>query len=184
MPKRNSRKRSKKSRVPRSIPVGNLLIHTKEYSAVATTTTSASGLFELTQVALNVRSSNLGLLIAALGAQYEKWRIHSIRCQFRSWLPTTVGGASAMAYFPDPTLTPTTWAEMIGSENSLQKRPWDSFQLKCRVSKQWFFCALKNTEQRLSDIGSVCHATQAYASALEPGNINFELVIEFAGPLE
>lgn len=165
------------------MPLGNTVLHVRGQAGMALTTTSSSGLFELSQFAINFRSSNISPFLQIVGANFQKFRILSLIATACSYLPTTVGGICAFGYFPDPYLTPTDFDQVVSAQNSKVFKPYQNISFKLRVSKAWFYVALENSEQRLSDVGSLVHVTQEFTSALVPGTIIFNCSVEFSTPI-
>jgi hypothetical protein len=178
--KKSNKKNTKISRPLKSLPPGHSMTHLKDESAVTVTTTSNSGLFELTQVAINMRSSNLGPNWVNVASDFLMFRVIRGVIKFRSSQPTTDVGMLAMSYFADPYTTPTTFQEVNAGIHAVSSRLYANLSVKV-PSSGWLYVNLQNTEQRLSDHGSIVLASQFTTTAITPGILVSDFVIEFKG---
>lgn len=186
MPRKRTYKK-KSSRKVRKVSPGSLIkpghafVHLRDQTAPIAST-SSSGLFELTQVAINFRSTNLGAYLLAIAENFTMYRIHSLKVKYLSLTATSIDGMWAMCYLDDPFQTVTTIEEICANENAKTGHAWESAYISLPVSKKWFYGALQNSEQRLSDNGSFCHATGYFNTVYTPpGLLTFDVQVEFKG---
>jgi len=152
----------------------------RDESGVTMTASSASGLFELTQIALNMRSSNIGPNWVNVASDFLQFRILRGVVRYRSYQPTTVIGLVAMSYFDDPYTSPTTLQEVNAGIQAKSGKVFSNLQVKVPASP-WLYVNLQNSEQRLSDHGSIVLATQFTTTAITAGIVTTDFLIEFKG---
>jgi hypothetical protein len=178
--KTNLLKKSRKNTIPRPRQI-ICTVMIKDESSVALAATSALGILEITQIAVNVRSTNISGLLNTIALNYSMWRLSRLRVYFTTIQPTTTSGLLAIGFSPDPYYTPTTMPEILQLQGSKSMKPYSDTTIDIPRSN-WFYVNLQNSEQRLSDYGSIIFGSSLFSSAITPGILRFEGIFSMKQP--